>query len=162
MTIASLALHSIPSPSASRPACPDPAADKRSAVSAPMGPRVALAPRRRLPVTTHIAVRTDKGRRRADNQDSFLIDPRLGLAVLCDGMGGHLAGARASTLAAKVFRQAISAGRPLLSGYSDRECPETVTKQEIVELLKAAAGPHLAPCMRRASGKRSAPEWARR
>ncbi len=41
---------------------------------------------------------TDIGRRRKDNEDSFLLDNDLGLYVVADGMGGHLAGEVASKL----------------------------------------------------------------
>jgi len=42
---------------------------------------------------------TDKGRVRATNEDSFVIDESLGLAVAADGMGGHNAGEVAASLA---------------------------------------------------------------
>jgi PPM family protein phosphatase len=86
-----------------------------------------------------VLARRRPGRERADNQDSFLVDPRLRLAVLCDGMGGHAAGARASTLAARVFRQAILAGKALIRAYIDHACPEPVTKSMISDLLREAA-----------------------
>ncbi|MCK5721549.1 MAG: protein phosphatase 2C domain-containing protein [Gammaproteobacteria bacterium] len=38
------------------------------------------------------------GRRRKNNEDSFLLDNDLGLYVVADGMGGHLAGEVASKL----------------------------------------------------------------
>jgi protein phosphatase len=41
---------------------------------------------------------TDIGRKRKDNEDSFLIDNDLGLYIVADGMGGHLAGEVASKL----------------------------------------------------------------
>ena len=41
---------------------------------------------------------TDIGRKRKDNEDSFLLDNELGLYVVADGMGGHLAGEVASKL----------------------------------------------------------------
>jgi protein phosphatase len=42
---------------------------------------------------------TDTGRRRADNEDSFLIDEGLELFLVADGMGGHATGKVASQTA---------------------------------------------------------------
>lgn len=42
---------------------------------------------------------TDVGLRRQNNEDSILVDDRLGLFLLADGMGGHNAGETASRLA---------------------------------------------------------------
>jgi len=42
---------------------------------------------------------TDKGRVRATNEDRFVIDESMGLAVAADGMGGHNAGEVAASLA---------------------------------------------------------------
>ena len=50
---------------------------------------------------------TDKGRVRATNEDYFLIDESLGLAVAADGMGGHNAGEVAARLAVDTIAEFI-------------------------------------------------------
>lgn len=47
--------------------------------------------------------RSDTGRVREDNEDSFRVAPELNLFVLCDGMGGQASGEIASQLAAEAI-----------------------------------------------------------
>lgn len=49
-----------------------------------------------------IAGLTDRGRKRAKNEDNYAIDPDLGLIIVADGMGGHSAGEVASQLAVQL------------------------------------------------------------
>ena len=50
---------------------------------------------------------SDTGQRRAQNEDSYLVDTNMGLFAVADGMGGHKGGARASSLALEVLHSAV-------------------------------------------------------
>ncbi len=50
---------------------------------------------------------TDVGRRREKNEDSFIIDEAMGLAMVADGMGGHSGGEIASQIAVDTVGQVI-------------------------------------------------------
>lgn len=50
-----------------------------------------------MPPTIVYAGLTDIGRIRETNEDAFGIDPKVGLIVVADGLGGHQAGDVAST-----------------------------------------------------------------
>jgi protein phosphatase len=59
------------------------------------------------------AARSDLGRRRPANEDTYALAPELGLYLVADGMGGHRAGQVASGLAA---RAAVGTLRTLRAG----------------------------------------------
>src|SRR5688572_2299434 len=61
---------------------------------------------------------TDVGRKREHNEDNFLVDKKLSLFVVADGMGGHASGEVASHLAVHEFRNAVEQRHELLEGYA--------------------------------------------
>lgn len=84
---------------------------------------------------------TDKGRKRASNQDSFLAEQLaegLALLVVCDGMGGAAGGAEASKLAIDTFS---ASAKKFAEGHynADLHC-FAVSAEEIGAALTEAAG----------------------
>ena len=54
---------------------------------------------------------SDIGKKRQKNEDSFLFSPDLGLYVVADGMGGHVGGKQASSLAVEEIESFVKQNR---------------------------------------------------
>ena len=80
---------------------------------------------------------TDVGRKREHNEDNFLIDKKLSLFVVADGMGGHASGEIASQIAVTEFRGALETRKDLLDAYSRHE--SGITPQDVLGVLENAA-----------------------
>jgi PPM family protein phosphatase len=79
---------------------------------------------------------TDVGRKREVNEDNFLVDKKLSLFIVADGMGGHASGEIASHLAVHEFRNTVEAGRDVVDRYG-RDAT-SVRPQEILTLMEHA------------------------
>ncbi|HEY3666053.1 MAG TPA: cyclic nucleotide-binding domain-containing protein [Polyangiaceae bacterium] len=85
------------------------------------------------------AALTDVGRVREQNEDNFLVDKKLGLFVVCDGMGGHAAGEVASALAVRTVHDEIKKQSDLIDDYAAAsKGAAKVTKRDILNMLEFA------------------------
>jgi len=64
------------------------------------------------PLRIEFGVRSDQGRVRTSNEDSFVANARKRLFLVADGMGGHAAGEIASRITAEKVEEIVSAAAP--------------------------------------------------
>src|SRR5271156_6640490 len=85
------------------------------------------------------AALTDVGRVRDHNEDNFLVDKKLGIFIVCDGMGGHAAGEVASAIAVRAMHDELKREKELLEDFVNGATGAAkVTPREIVALLEHA------------------------
>ena len=85
------------------------------------------------------AALTDVGRQREHNEDNFLVDKKLGLFVVCDGMGGHAAGEVASALAVRTLHEELKKEADLIRDYAEMKTGGSkVSKRDLTNLLEFA------------------------
>jgi serine/threonine protein phosphatase PrpC/CRP-like cAMP-binding protein len=79
---------------------------------------------------------TDVGRVRDHNEDSFLVDKKLNLFIVADGMGGHAAGEVASQIAARTVRDVLARERDMLHEFEAGH--GGINRTDILRLLESA------------------------
>ncbi len=82
---------------------------------------------------------TDVGKVREHNEDNFLVDKKLALFIVADGMGGHAAGEVASAIAVRTVHEEIKREKEMLDDYaSGATGANKVTPKDIVALIEHA------------------------
>src|SRR5580658_5374140 len=82
---------------------------------------------------------TDVGKVREHNEDNFLVDKKLSLFMVADGMGGHAAGEVASAIAVRTVHEELKREQDLITDYlAGATGAAKVTPKDIVALLEHA------------------------
>jgi serine/threonine protein phosphatase PrpC len=80
---------------------------------------------------------TDVGCVRDHNEDNFLVDKKLSLFVVADGMGGHAAGEVASAIAVRTIHEEIKRERDLLNDFiAGARGASRVTNKDVLALME--------------------------
>jgi serine/threonine protein phosphatase PrpC/CRP-like cAMP-binding protein len=93
----------------------------------------------RLSDTIRFYAATDVGKVRDHNEDNFLVDKKLALFIVADGMGGHAAGEVASAIAVRTMHEEIKREKEMLDDYvSGATGASKVTPKDVVALVEHA------------------------
>ena len=86
----------------------------------------------RLDEALLVAVQTDRGLLRANNEDSIFVDAAQGLAILADGMGGYNGGEVASNMTTTLLAANLGAVIPACFSEEMGSAPQESVRQHIL------------------------------
>ena len=91
------------------------------------------------PYRISFAAKSDQGKARTNNEDSYVILPEIGVAVVADGMGGHRCGEVASHLAVETISPYMQSGDTDLSPWAQPHRGQPYSQSDTAEHAGAPA-----------------------
>ena len=79
---------------------------------------------------------TDNGITRDHNEDNFLVDRKLRVFIVADGMGGHASGEVASSMCVRKVRDVVAENQDVINKFMEDET--SVDRAELLHLLEHA------------------------